>query len=164
MNLTHNGLTFQVEDSEIVRLVLARFHNPAPPLQQLFGATPAIGEYWADQGGIYAGIAHGRDGKSDYHLILGPEFDGTTNWDVAVKWASEVVVDGRNDFALPTRKEQALLFANVSENFKAEVYWSSEQHASGSVYAWGQGFGYGGQSHWTKDSHYRARAVRRLAI
>lgn len=34
--------------------------------------TPRIGQTWPEQGGIYAGIMAGRDGKPDYHLILAP--------------------------------------------------------------------------------------------
>lgn len=35
-------------------------------------APPRIGSLWEEQGGIYAGVMRGHDGKPDYHLILPP--------------------------------------------------------------------------------------------
>lgn len=32
---------------------------------------PAIGDYWVGQGGVYAGVARGRDGESDYRTASG---------------------------------------------------------------------------------------------
>jgi hypothetical protein len=32
--------------------------------------VPRIGSEWKEQGGIYAGVMRGHDGKPDYHLIL----------------------------------------------------------------------------------------------
>ena len=33
-------------------------------------SAPAIGTYWAGQGGVYAGVMRGEDGQPDYHLIV----------------------------------------------------------------------------------------------
>lgn len=115
-------------------------------------------------GGIYAGIARGRDGAPDYHLIVGPEYDGETDWLSAMSWAQGLKLNFFTDYTLPFRKEQALLFANVPELFKPEAYWSCEQHASISSYAWRQDFDDGYQSYWVKDVQLRARLVRRLVI
>lgn len=144
---------------------------PAIPLEGGFYAghfgsaiAPPIGKVWPGQGGVYAGIARGRAGAPDYHLIVGPEYDGSSNWDELTTWASALDVDGRKDFSLPFRKEQALCFANAPELFKPEWYWSCEQPASSSGIAWFQNFFNGGQGTWLKGNNFRARAVRRLVI
>lgn len=36
-------------------------------------ATPALGEVWPGQGGVFAGTVRGRDGKPSHHLIVAPE-------------------------------------------------------------------------------------------
>ena len=169
MLLKKNGVEFSVADGEIARIVLERL-NTTEHEREILGDLPAdaldppakIGEAW--QGGIYAGLARGRDGASDYHLIVGPEHEADIDWNAAGEWAKALDVDGWKDFSLPTRKEQALCFANVPELFQERAYWSGEQHASYSSYAWGQGFDNGGQDGWLKDGKLRARAVRRLPI
>ena len=114
--------------------------------------------------GIYAGMARGggagqdRVPAADYILEVLDEAPKAMTWKDAVEWAKSVGGD------LPSRKEQALLFANVPELFQPECYWSGEQSASESGYAWSQGFRTGGQDDWSTDSELRARAVRRLSI
>lgn len=51
-----------------------------------------------------------------------------------------------------------------AEAFDPAWYWSSTQHAAGSVFAWSQGFLYGVQDDDVKSFGGRARAVRRLPI
>jgi hypothetical protein len=163
MNVTKNGIIITIPDAEIVRMALERI-NETKPIDLARIVTPRIGQVWEGQGGIYAGMARGRDLAPDYHLIVGPEFNGQTDWDAAGKWAETLSADGHADFVLPFRKEQALSFANVPELFKAEYYWSCEQHASSSYYAWGQDFSHGSQYNWGKVNQLKARAVRRLVI
>ena len=50
------------------------------------------------------------------------------------------------------------------EAFSLDWYWSSTQHASDSAYAWVQYFTNDIQGNTRKDTKFRARAVRRLAI
>jgi hypothetical protein len=105
----------------------------------------------------YAGIILSK-GKPTHHLILlAGEIDKAT-WPKAGAWAK------KQGGELPTRREQALLFANVPGEFKPEWYWSSEQHASYPSGAWVQSFSFGGQTGNLKDYGSRARAVRRLKI
>jgi hypothetical protein len=163
MNVTKNGIIITIPDAEIVRMALERI-GETKPIELARIVAPQIGQVWEGQGGVYAGIARGRDGAPDYHLIVGPEFDGELAHEHATKWAAGLQLHCFSDYALPFRKEQALSFANVPELFKQEYYWSREQHASRSGFAWGQYFNDGYQDHWTKDSHVRARAVRRLTI
>ena len=105
----------------------------------------------------YAGLILDTEGKPTHHLIL-LLGDTEANWDNAKKFAAEIGGE------LPTRQEQALLYANCKAGFKPDWYWSSEQHASDSDCAWVQDFYYGGQGYDRKGGACRARAVRRLAI
>ena len=168
MQLTRNGVTVQVDDAAIMDMVLRSVLEDRHPAlskgtikdQQ----APRIGAEWPGQGGIYAGIMRGRDGAPDYHLIVGPQFDGELKWPAAMEWATVLKLHGFNDFTLPFRAEQSLLFANVPELFEKSGYWSREQRAELAGYAWVQGFSDGGQSNGRKGYEWRARAVRRLVI
>lgn len=125
--------------------------RPAAPAAAITITLPDLAK-----GEIYAGILI-VDGKPDHHVIL-LAGDTSLTWAKAVAWAK------KQGGELPTRKEQALLFANAAGEFKGDWYWSGEQHASGESYAWMQDFNYGGQSLSLKDDACRARAVRRVAI
>lgn len=110
------------------------------------------------KGEKYAGIITGKDGAPDHHLILLPgEAEGAT-----FAGAQEFAKLAGGD--LPTRREQSLLFANCKEEFQPRWYWSGEQHATDSDYAWVQHFNHGFQHLWLKVYGYRARAVRRIPI
>lgn len=109
-------------------------------------------------GELYAGLILGKAGEPDYHLILLYGEAQGINWKDAHEWAAEAGGE------LPTRCEQALLYANLKDRFQSAWYWSSEVHASDSVYAWGQAFYDGGQGYSNVDDELRARAVRRLPI
>jgi hypothetical protein len=109
-------------------------------------------------GEIYAGLILGRKGEPDYHLFLLPDTTPALDWESAIKWAESVGGE------LPTRQEQALLFANAKEHFDPNWYWSKEQHEHNGVYAWMQYFDDGSQDYGRKSNEYRARAVRRLII
>lgn len=117
---------------------------------------PRIGSDW--MGGIYAGIIGGKNGACDHHLILLLGDFEAPDWSRACEWA------GQQDGSLPTRSEQALLFANLKGEFKPEAYWSCEQYEGNSASAWCQGFGYGYQLYYHKSAALRAVAVRRLPI
>ena len=110
------------------------------------------------EGETYAGILLGKEGEHDQYIILLPGEAEDVTWSAALEWAKE------QDGSLPTRREQALLFANLKEHFQAAYYWSSEQHASDESYAWLQHFFNGTQYDFLKSAELRARAVRRLTI
>jgi hypothetical protein len=124
-----------------------------------------VGQEFKGEGGIFAGVVRGRDGGPDYYLIVGPELskDGQ-DWNEAMAAAKKVKADGKNDFSLPYRNEQSIMFGNVPELFEKRWYWSCEQHAGDSDYAWLQDFDYGDQINSLKGNTRRARAVRRLFI
>jgi len=107
----------------------------------------------------YAGLIVGKDGEPSYHLILLPGDSENLNWSAAITWAEQ------QDGKLPTRREQALLYANLKDQFESDWYWSAESYDQDSAYAWFQHFGYGYQGGSLKDGNgCRARAVRRLII
>lgn len=168
MQFNKNGITVSVGDTEVERIVLERLNGPEiylPSAEIVLDPAPRIGEAW--QGGIYAGVARERPGTAitgDYYLIVGPEYDGDVDWNASVAWAKALDIDGFRDWGLPTRKEQALCFANVPELFESRAYWSCEQHAPDSYDAWFQSFSNGYQYYWDEGIKLRARAVRRLPI
>ena len=131
-------------------------------LQMATGALPkvattaaiAIGTAFA--GGIYAGISRGVDGAPDQHLVLLPGDADDVDWEAACAFAASVSGE------LPRRAEQALLYANLKDQFQSRWYWSSEQ--AGPSYAWGQGFDDGFQYGGDRSYECRARAVHRLPI
>ena len=125
-------------------------------------SLPRIGEMWADQGGIYAGLCRGIDGAADHHLILSTaKPDTELAWDDALAWARDLDDAGLNDWALPTRAESAVLFGNLRDQFDREWHWTSEQGSAGT--AWYQYFS-GGYQGLYESFRGRARAVRRLIL
>ena len=147
-------LPYQLEYDNIDKRELIMFNGKAISLDGVVDMLNA--PFALKKGEIYAGILL-VDGKPDHHVIL-LAGDTSLTWDKAVAWAK------KQGGELPTRKEQALLFANAAAAFQSRWYWSSEQHASNESYAWMQDFDDGGQTYDHKDDGYRARAVRRVPI
>ena len=123
-------------------------------------AKPTSVRFTADvtlaSGEIYAGLILDAEGQPRHHLILLPGDAEDLEWEEAKAWAIEAGGE------LPTRQEQALLYANCKAYFQPTWYWSSEAHDSDGSFAWSQYFGYGSQDYSLKDDPLRARAVRRL--
>ena len=150
----------------IAKMLGARFVE-SPELSQQSAISPAapnIGEYWDGVGGIYAGVARGRDGDPDYHLILckeDPKKDCT--WQAALNLAKTITADGHSDFCVPTCFESALLYANLHDQFEADRWhWTSTQYSEDD--AWMQGFANGDQYYSNKNYERRVRFVRRTSI
>ena len=106
----------------------------------------------------YAGLIVGRDGEASYHLVLLSGDVDDINWQDAISWAK-----GQGG-ELPTRREQALLFANLKEQFQDSYYWSAQESESNKDSAWYQYFSHGTQCHGHKSLELRAVAVRRLTV
>jgi hypothetical protein len=127
---------------------VARFTLTAPVT-----ITPpplADGERWA-------GIVTTEKGL--HHVILLPGDQDDAPWKKQMAWAKKAGGD------LPDRVELATLRRTLPEEFKADWYWSCEQHAAPPGYAWFQDFDNGGQYGYdVVDCELRARAVRRVAI
>ena len=105
----------------------------------------------------YSGIILAAYGVPSHHLILLPG-------DIEGDWKAAKYFAARAGGELPSRREQSLLIANLKGEFKEELYWSAEQYAGDADCAWAQKFRDGFQGDVHKDSTFRARAVRRIAI
>ena len=112
--------------------------------------TLAEGETYVGAIGDAAGNLH--------HVILLPGDSDEATWKAQMEWAKSIGGD------LPTRIEQAMLWANHRDQFKKDWYWSNEQHHTESGWAWCQYFGSGTQTITRKDIDLRARTVRRVPI
>lgn len=108
------------------------------------------GETYIGLIGNAAGVAH--------HIILLPGDNDEANHEAALEWAKSIGGD------LPTRIEQAMLWANHKDLFQNDWYWSNETHSAAPAYAWCQDFYYGNQGNDHKLNELRARAVRRASI
>ncbi|MBB2928353.1 DUF1566 domain-containing protein [Paraburkholderia silvatlantica] len=107
------------------------------------------------EGEVYVGAVGDKDG-SGHHVILLPGDNNGASWKAQMEWAKSIGGD------LPSRIEQAMLWANFREQFKQDLYWSNEVHHRNSGWAWYQYFLYGNQYYFNQDYEFRARAVRRF--
>ena len=111
-----------------------------------------------NEGETYIGAIGNKAGEV-YHVILLPGDNNDSDWQAAMDWAKSIGGD------LPTRVEQAQMFATAKDEFKKDWYWSNETCSWNTAYAWYQYFAYGTQSLGRKSyGDCRARAVRRLPI
>jgi len=141
----------EAKQTELATLIANFSAQAAKPTTVRFTAdiTLATGE-------VYAGLILGTEGQPRHHLVLLPGEAEDLEWEEAKAWAIEAGGE------LPTRQEQALLYANCKAYFQPTWYWSSEAHDSDGSYAWSQVFNGGYQSSGRKVSTLRARAVRRF--
>ena len=107
----------------------------------------------------YAGAVLDAEGNHLHDLVLLPQRHGERlNWKAALDWAEEV------GGALPTRQEQALLFANCKPHLEGVYHWSCEEYEGDASYAWHCGFSYGNQLHNHKGNELATVAVRQIPI
>lgn len=66
------------------------------------------------------------------------------------------------EFRLPTRKEAALLYANLQEWFAPMWYWTSEEYPPDRECMWVQTFGYGRQADLRKTDGAHVCLVRTI--
>jgi hypothetical protein len=111
-----------------------------------------------NEGELYAGLILGQQGAPDHHLVLLPGRAADVSWPTAQEWAAA------RGGALPTRRELALLFANLREEFDRAWFWSSEQHETRAQLVWGQNFASGIQTVYGRPFRGNARAIRRVPI
>jgi hypothetical protein len=116
----------------------------------------AITQPALEKGEIYVGAIIGPDGKGNHVVLIAGDTELT--WSKAMAWAKKQGGD------LPTRIEQALLFAHHKDKFEQRAYWSNTPLADDAGYAWFQDFYDGLQSDWRQSGTLRARAVRRVPI
>ena len=110
----------------------------------------ALGEH-------YAGAVLDANGQHMHHLVLmAAKPEGDLNWTAALEWAEEA------GGALPTRQEQALLFANCKPHLTPRWHWSCEEHETEASDAWLCSFYDGYQYLRHKSYEGGAVAVRRV--
>ena len=109
-----------------------------------------------NDGERWAGIVTTEKGL--HHIILLPGDQDGAPWKKQMVWAKKAGGD------LPDRVELATLRRTLLEEFQSTWYWSCEQHAAHSDYAWCQTFDHGTQYNYGLNYKLRARAVRRLII
>jgi hypothetical protein len=107
-------------------------------------------------GECLAGAILNDDGAVSHYVILLPGQVEDVNWSDAKEWAENCGGE------LPTRREQALLYANLKDEFDERWYWSGEAHEDESGWAWRQDFHHGYQDGNLQSHELRARAVRRF--
>jgi len=108
-------------------------------------------------GETYAGLVISDNGSMHHLILLDGDADEASH-QKQLDWAKSIGGE------LPTRQEQALLYANCKAQFKSDWYWSAELYASESCSAWPQHFGNGDQHYYGINNKLRARAVRRFSI
>lgn len=158
---TRGDLTISSPDQGVV-LKLATLAITAAPAIAASG-IPAIGEYWAGEGGINGGLFPG--GGKPYYLIVptgsdaeathewggyGDELNGANSpWDGQANTADLVGVDtshpaaqfcadfereGHRDFYLMARREASFLEITVPEVFTQAYHWTSSQRSAYGAY------------------------------
>lgn len=105
----------------------------------------------------YAGVVLDADGRVQHHLVLLASQGENLTHPQAIKWAASV--GGQ----LPTRQEQALLYANCKPHLHPRWHWSSETYEADASCAWGCDFISGYQLYGHESWQACAVAVRRLA-
>ena len=79
----------------------------------------------------YAGTVLDANGSLQHHLVLMADVPTEDlNWQAAMDWAASIGGE------LPTRQEQALLYANCKPHLQPRWHWSSETHEDDASYAW----------------------------
>ena len=141
----------EAKQTELADLI-EKFKTQPKPIQY---GIPAVVINLAP-GERYAGLVLNDDGTASHHLVLLPGDEVGLTWPAAKARAIE------QGGQLPSRREQALLYANLPGEFEAIWYWSIEEHNSAS--AWCQHFGGGSQLYYPQYGELRARVVRRLTV
>lgn len=115
-----------------------------------------IGDHHFKLGGKYAGISAGEDGQPDHPLaLLSHKAEKPMSWAEATKWAASFGDGAR----LPTKREAALMYANLPDEFdKSDWHWTSTPYSDSG--AWLQYFGHGYHTNCNQSSKRLCRAVR----
>jgi hypothetical protein len=150
---------------------------------------PALGEYWAGQGGFYAGtwpamphlklqarhlvfseeetkLAYGSHGEDE--PTAASRVDGRANTAAlldgpfdhpAAQWAADFRKDGHTDFHLPSQADLFLAALMAPHRFEKDGWYLSSTQYSRGG-AFVQDFEYGLSTWNSKDAEFRVRAVR----
>jgi len=111
------------------------------------------------EGGIIAYV----DGSGKHGLIAAPsDLDGVYFWGRAFTVCEELVIDGYDDWYLPSKEELNTLYKNKDAigGFTEDIYWCSTELEKDGNGAWAQRFSDGKQDTSAKKSERKVRAVR----
>lgn len=141
--------------------VLEKKHDELGALIESFKAqrttiSVAAVEIALRPGEHYAGAVLDEAGRVLHHLVLLAGKGEELELEQAKKWAADAGGE------LPTRQEQALLFANCRPHLATEWHWSSEAHETNSSWTWGCDFYYGLHTSNRSSAELSAVAVRRI--
>ena len=126
----------KAEQTRIAAMIADFEKQPAALAFPISIPFPALAE-----GEKFVGVIISADGSRKHAVILLPGEADPADWKTQLKWAESIGGE------LFDRVEGALLFATMKDEFKPEWYWTREQHAAGSGYAWVQGFYHGFQGY-----------------
>jgi len=143
----------EAKQSELDKLIQQFKAQSAPDREiEIDGRTITLGA-----GELYAGPVLDADGNHMHDLVVLAARPGKRlDWKAALEWAEDV------GGALPTRQEQALIFANCKPHLEGAYHWSCEEYEENASYAWSCYFSYGGQRLDHKANELAAVAVRRF--
>lgn len=131
-----SGITIpiEIELTQRSKAILAALSKTIGPQFQADdeSTTPAaVNTPNLQAGEHYAGVVLDESGNVKHHLVLmAARPDNKLAWQPAMDWATGI------GGTLPTRQEQALLFANCKPHLQPEWHWSSETHSSDAASAW----------------------------
>ncbi|MGN6668400.1 MAG: hypothetical protein ACTHKH_15730 [Trinickia sp.] len=149
---------------------------------------PEVGQYWAGQGGIYAGVLPSTSEHPAQHLIFSTDEGVDLAWGLgsdpiansasdgaantlnlvrhgddfpAAKWAHEYEKDGHHDFHLPSRQEWQFAATTIKDQFSNNAwYWTSTEYDYGDAY--GENFAGVPNEHFYRAFHGNVRAARTI--
>ena len=142
----------EAKQTELSKLIAQFKADANKPIQWIF---PEVRIELAP-GERYAGPVLTETRHVDYQLVvMAQRLDSKLNWQDAMEWAQRI------GGSLPSRQEQALIFANCKSHLEPDWHWSSETHANDASYAWSCLFADGYQGSYHKSYVGCAVAVRR---
>ena len=195
ISIEADGVKIKGAPERMVQLLMAGFLTQAVPpaanVQPVAPNTvPALGEYWAGQGGYNGGLIAARGEVPAHYLIIAKNDVGDRKWSgrdkesaafsktdgmantlaliaegdhPAAKAATTHSADGHDDFYLPSCAELYHCWVNVPDLFAKDTwYWSSTQRSANN--AFNMNFDDGNQLNDVKVSELRVRPVRRFFI
>jgi hypothetical protein len=156
--------------------------NPQAGEWKYLEAAPANTEkvtFWATEDFPSTDIENSRavgTGKTNSNLIMRHAIDRGGGFDWAVEVCNSLVVNGYNDWFLPSRDELHQMYGNLVRKglggFKGDWYWSSTANGKEGRYAWRENFTDGAQdshvAYYESDSQghrgrkWRVRAIRQF--
>ena len=134
---------------------VSKIETPAIEARPL-SSVPALKQPW--EGGTFVGITMLADGKLYAIVQLDAKPPKRLTWKKAMEWAASV------GGCLPSRPVAALMFALAKDLLTPDWYWTSEQFAEDTDYAWCCDFYDGFQGYYRQRSDGCAVAVRMIPL